>query len=82
MRKVEYIHTHALLTEVARYLIENETMPVEALSAYDALDVGPSSIHMSKQHHYEAIQTLVSAIDPNLTEPPPDCHERSPKRYR
>ena len=80
MRKIEYIHTHALLREVTEYLIENETMPVEARSAYAALGTGPSSIHRSKQHHYEAIQALTTAIEPCLTEPRRDCHERSANR--
>lgn len=80
MRKKEYIHTHALLTEVTRYLIENDTMPVEALSAYDALGTGPSSIHKCKQHHHDAIQTLTSAIEPHLTETPRGYHELSVNR--
>ena len=80
MRKKEYIYTHSLLTEVARYLIENELMPVEALSAYDVLGTGPSSIHKSKQHHHEAILALTRAIEPCLTETPCDCHEQSVNR--
>lgn len=70
MHKTEYIHTHALLVEVTRYLIEDETMPVEMLSAYDALETSPSSIHKPKQSHCEAIIALSSAIEPCLKETP------------
>lgn len=70
MRKKEYIHVHALLAEVTRCLIENGTMSVETLSAYDALDTHPSSIHRPKQNHCEAITTLGPAIESCLTETP------------
>lgn len=82
MRKKEYIHTHALLTEVSQYLIENDTMTVETLSAYDALGTGPAGIHKSKQDHHEAIQVLTSAIEPCLTENPGESPEQSMNRYR
>ncbi|WP_255196681.1 UPF0058 family protein [Halorarius litoreus] len=82
MRKKEYIHTHALLREVARDLIETETMSVETLSAYDALGTGPSCIHKSKEHHHEAILTLTSAIEPCLTEKSRERHEQSMTRQR
>lgn len=80
MHKKEHIHTHALLAEVTRYLIENETMPVEMLSAYDALGTRPSSIHKSKQNHREAIMVLSSAIEPCLKETPTNSHEQSVNR--
>jgi hypothetical protein len=80
MRKKEHIHTHALLAEVARYLIENETMPIEMLSAYDELGTRPSSIHKPKQNHHEAIMVLSSAIGPCLKETGTDSHEQSVNR--
>ena len=80
MRKKEYIHTHALLAEVTGYLIENETLPVEILSAYDALGTRPSSIHKSKQNHREAILALTNAIEPCLTETPTASDKESVNR--
>jgi hypothetical protein len=80
MRKKEFIHIHALFAEVTRYLIEEETMPVEMLSAYDALETRPSSIHKSKQSHHEAIVTLGSAIDQYLTETHTDSQKQSVNR--
>lgn len=66
MRKDELIHIHALLLKVRQSLIENEDVPVEMQSAYDALDVRPSSIHKSKQNHCEAISTLGGSIERSL----------------
>lgn len=62
MRKKELVQTHALLLEVSVYLIENENMPPEVISTYYALDVHPSSIHKSKQNHYDAITVLGNSI--------------------
>lgn len=77
MRKKEHIHTHALLAEVAQYLVENETMPAERLSVYDAHGTRPASIHKSKQNHCEAIVILSSAIESCLAETHTDSHEQS-----
>lgn len=76
MRKKEYIHTHALLAEVTRHLVENETMPPEKLAAYDAVGTTPSSIHKSKQNHRDAIIALGRAIEPCLEEIPTENHEQ------
>jgi hypothetical protein len=80
MRKKELIHIHALFAEVTRYLIEDETMSVEMLSAYDALGTRPSRIHESKQKHYEAIMVLSSAIGHCLTETHTDSQKQSVNR--
>lgn len=80
MRKKEHIHVHALLVEVTRYLIEDETIPVERLSAYDALETRPSSIHQPKENHREAIMVLCRAIEPWLGRKRPDSHEQSVNR--
>lgn len=80
MRKTEYIHTHALLAEVTRRLVENGTMSVETLSTYDALETRPSSIHKSKQNHREAILMLGRAIESCLREARTDSHEQSVNR--
>ncbi|QSG05010.1 UPF0058 family protein [Halapricum desulfuricans] len=74
MRKKEYIYTHALLAEVTGYLIKNETMPADRLTAYSALETCPSSIHETKQKHREAVMALSSAIDRCLKEVPTDSH--------
>lgn len=76
MRKKEYIHTHALLMAVSRYLVATDTMPAEALAAYEALETTPASFHKSKQHHHDAIWTLTAAIEPCLTEAPSEGAER------
>lgn len=80
MRKKEHIHTHALLAEVTRYLIENEAMSAEMLAAYDALGTRPSSIHKSKQDHRKAITVLSGAIESYLKEAHAHSHEQSVNR--
>lgn len=80
MRKKEHIYTHALLAEVTQYLIEDETMPVEMLSAYDELETRPSSIHEPKQNHREAIRVLSRAIEPCLEQTHTDSYEQSVNR--
>lgn len=80
MRKKECIHLHTLLAEVTQYLNEEESMQVEKLSAYDALETRPSSIHKPKENHSEAIMLLSRAIEPCLEETRGDSHERSLNR--
>jgi len=80
MRKKEYIYTHALLAEVTRYLIKNDIISPEMLSAYDAIETRPASIHKSKQNHREAVVVLSSAIESSLTEEHTDNHEQSVNR--
>lgn len=80
MRKKEYIHIHALLAEVTRYLIEDGSIPVETLSAYDALGTRPSSIYKSKQDHREAVLALSRAIEPCLEGTDADRHEQPVNR--
>jgi hypothetical protein len=77
MRKKEFINIHALLTEVTQYLIEDEAMPAEMLSAYAALDTRPTSIYKSKQDHREAIIVLISAIEPCLKQTQTDSQKQS-----
>jgi len=80
MRKIEYVHMHALLAEVTRYLIETETMPAETLSAYDTLGTRPTSIHKSKQQHHEALVVLGSTVESSLNETRTDNPEQSVSR--
>jgi hypothetical protein len=68
MRKKEAINVHALLVEVIRQLNEHEGVAVEVHSAYDALDVRPSSVHESKQKHHEAVAILGDSIERSLDE--------------
>lgn len=68
MRKKEYIHTHALLAETARYLTDDETLSAERFSAYAILGTRATSIHKSKQNHHEAVMILSSAIESGLDE--------------
>lgn len=77
MRKIEYVHTHALLAEVARYLIKTGTMSAERLSTYDALETRPSSIHKSKRSHRMAIRILRHAIEPCLTTSHSGTHDQA-----
>lgn len=75
MRKEQAIHIHALLIEVTRQLDEHEGVTVEIQSAYDALDVRPSSVHKPKQKHYDAISILGNSIERSLHE----AHTGSPE---
>jgi hypothetical protein len=77
MRKIEHVHMHALLAEITRYLVENETMPAETLSVYDTIGTRPTSIHKSKQHHHEAHMVLGSTIESSLNETRTDDPEQS-----
>lgn len=80
MRKKENIHTHALLAEVTRYLIEKENVSAEMFSAYDALETRPASVHKPKQNHREAIMVLSGAIGLCLEETHTDSHEEPVRR--
>jgi len=82
MRKKEYIHIHALLAEVTRYLIENGDMPATTISTYNTLDTRPTSIHRSKPAHDEAITVLGSAIEPWLEQAHTDSPGRSVNQPR
>lgn len=61
MKKQELIHVHSLLGEVANYCLENE-VPV-ALEEYDQLGTKPSSIHLRKAEHKDAVFALTDAIN-------------------
>lgn len=77
MHKQGHITTHALPADVARYLTEDETMPVGTLAAYDALGTRPTSVHESEANHCDAILVLGRAIESCLDETTTDSHERS-----
>lgn len=56
---IEHIPIPPLLAEVTRYSIESAPMPLEMLSAYDALETRPSGGHGSEQYPCEANMALV-----------------------
>lgn len=78
VRKQEYVHLHALLVEVARYLVDRRDMPTAVLSEYESLGTRPSNVNESKRAHRDAVATLSAAIgtwlgtlddEPDLTAP-------------
>lgn len=70
MRKQEYIHLHALLKVTSYHLIIHEGMTPEQISAYQQLNVRPTSVQQSKQQHHQAVMTLVTAIGTWVEESP------------
>lgn len=66
IRKQESVHLHALLVETAEYLQADERTAGVDLAEYEALAIGPSSIHRSKSDHTEAILVLAAAIERSL----------------
>lgn len=60
MRKVEFLHLHALFAELRHHLedTENVHVPPEAFTAYDEYDVSPTAIHRRKDRHHEALDRL------------------------
>lgn len=66
MRKQESVHLHALLLEIARYLDDRPETPPLDLSEYDALGVGPSSVHRSKGAHEDSVALLATTIGDSL----------------
>ncbi|MDY6762062.1 MAG: UPF0058 family protein [Candidatus Nanohaloarchaea archaeon] len=51
MKKQELIHLHGLLACIDQYIADGEDGYETGSERYDALDVGPSSIHKSKSRH-------------------------------
>ena len=80
MRKKEYVHIHALLVEVTRYVLENERPPAETMSDYEALETRPASIHEPKRKHHEAIKALGDGLEQWLEQPRDGERERSVHR--
>lgn len=62
MKKRDLIFLHGLLDEVRRFLDEGEGLPDEAFADYEALGVGPASIHRTKDEHREAVMRLGRAL--------------------
>ncbi|PSQ43505.1 metal-binding protein [Halobacteriales archaeon SW_7_68_16] len=61
MKKQELIHLHGLLARLADRHEEFADRPVPT-PEYDALQVGPTSIHRSKTDHKEAVFALVNQL--------------------
>lgn len=62
MKKRELIFLHSLLDEVRRFLDARWGLPDEAFADYEALGVGPASIHRTKDEHLEAVLCLARAL--------------------
>ena len=60
MRKKELLATHALLHEVGEYI--NTTEQHVQFPKYDAVPIGPKSVHKQKRHHQEAVFALLDDI--------------------
>lgn len=82
MRKQECIHVHALLVEVAHYLIDRREISAETLAGYRDLDTRSSSVHRSKADHRDAIMMLATAIETSLEPAADDTPERTERRRR
>jgi hypothetical protein len=61
MRKQELVYVHGLLAEL-RGFYEAQTGERIDAPEYDALEVRPTSIHMSKPDHEIAVFTLAAAM--------------------
>lgn len=64
MKKQELIHLHGLLAEVSQYC-EQDEVPVD-LSEYRDIGTRPTSIHLSKSDHKEAVFALTHGITAGL----------------
>lgn len=69
MRKQELVYVHGLLAELRRFYEDRTGEPLEA-PEYDALDVRPTSIHMSKPAHERAVFSLAGAMAEGMHESP------------
>jgi len=65
MRKQELIHLHGLLGAVARHC--EETGAAADLDEYESLGVQPTSLHLSKHDHREAVFALTDGITDAVT---------------
>lgn len=68
MKKQELIHIHSLVGEVANYCIEGGS--VLELDDYHQLGTRPTSIHLRKSEHKEAVFALTDAINSAVTSEP------------
>lgn len=64
MRKEELIATHELLFEVSKFI--HNTGTHTDFSEYNALNIGPKSVHYDKNAHEEAVTALLNGIDESI----------------
>jgi hypothetical protein len=69
MKKQELIHLHGLLAQVQGHYEQRTDNEVEH-DEYADLNVRPTSIHMSKDDHKEAVFALAAGITSEMTEDP------------
>ena len=60
MKKIEYIHLHALMVVIFQHLEEVEDFPDGALPEYGTAGISAAAIHRRKERHRKAV-LLVSA---------------------
>lgn len=82
MKKQELVHLHGLLAEVKNHYEEWGKDP--DLEVYDNLGVKPSSIHMSKDDHKEAVFALAYSLNGsgNTDERLEDLSSENPVSWR
>lgn len=68
MQKQEFLHLHELCMELRLFLEEQDKIPPDACSHYDALNIEPMAINRPKDAHWEAIQTLLTDLTAGLEE--------------
>lgn len=61
MRKQELVYLHGLLVGI-RDFYETRTGETVPTPAYDAMDVGPTSVHRGKAEHEAAVFALSAAL--------------------
>ncbi|MFB6143661.1 MAG: UPF0058 family protein [Halorientalis sp.] len=67
MKKQELIHLHGLLAQVQNHYEERTGEDVEH-DEYAAVNARPTSIHMSKDDHKEAVFALADGLTTELVE--------------
>jgi len=67
MKKQELIHLHGLLAQVQNHYEEKEGAEVEH-DEYERINVRPTSIHMSKDDHKDAVFALADGLTSELVE--------------
>lgn len=69
MRKHELVHLHGLLVEITQSLDDQDAIPAEIWTEYEALGINACSIHASKGDHEEAVLLLATTLGATLEQP-------------
>jgi hypothetical protein len=67
MKKQELIHLHGLLAQVQNHYEERTGNEVEH-DEYETINVRPTSIHMSKDDHKDAVFALAGGITSEMVD--------------